>query len=237
MSDHEKNPNPPETKAPPMRVYEAGEGVNGMTPRLQYTEHKKMTPQEFGCCVKQSMEKEALGHLAAPLILGGATLASAIPGLYWMAGGQGGTGKPPANYGNSATMGGLAGGALGALHGAISPGEETEYDAEGNVIGKKRRGMLGGMLRGGLAGAGMGAAGGLAAEHLAPGTANQLQSGAAQFGKKMQTQMGLRKPEYNRGWVGWGMENALAYNPVTAIPYWTGMGKGLYQNSYTGSYE
>lgn len=40
-----------------VNVYEASEGVKGLTPKLQYTEHKKMSPQEFGQHVKESLAR------------------------------------------------------------------------------------------------------------------------------------------------------------------------------------
>lgn len=55
-------------------------------------------------------------------------------------------------------LGALAGGAIGGIHGAISPGEYT--DSDGN---KKKRGRLMAALRGGAAGAGIGGLGGAAA--------------------------------------------------------------------------
>ena len=73
--------------------------------------------------------------------------------------------------------GGLAGVLGGGLHGAISPGNTTKYDDDGNVVGQKRRNRLMGALRGGLgygalgagAGATVGALGGMSVENIVPG--------------------------------------------------------------------
>lgn len=214
MSDATSCHCPPETTAPKMHAHDATEKTEDIKPKVITTAHKRLSQDEFQRKVAMlarvkaaELEKTAI---APALAVAGATALSAIPGLYWMAGGKGGTGRPDPNYQGGALGGAGLGGLAGAVHGAFSPGEETEYDDDGNVIGKKRRGMLAGALRGGLAGAGLGAAGGLAAEHLAPGTANQLHSNAESFGKQMGERMGIRKPDPPRTWTNWATLGALA---------------------------
>jgi hypothetical protein len=192
MSDSTPAHNSPPPKGPALHAHDATSKTEDVKPKVITTAHKNLSKDEFQRKVAMlarvkaaELEKEALGPLAAPLIIGGATLASAIPGFYWMAGGQGGNATPAANYRGGALGGAGVGAGLGALHGLVAPGEETEYDEAGNVIGKKRRSRLAAMLRGGLAGAGMGAAGGAAAEHLRPGTADSAYNAASQFGNDM----------------------------------------------------
>lgn len=206
MSDATPQHNSPPPKGPALHAHDATSKTEDVKPKVITTAHKRLSQDEFQRKVAMlahakaaALQKEALGPLAAPLIIGGATLASAIPGLYWMAGGKGGNAPPAANYGGGAMGGAGIGAGLGALHGLIAPGEEAEYDEAGNVIGKKRRSRLAAMLRGGLAGAGLGAAGGAAVEHFKPGTADSAYNAAQQFGQqtanKVKAQFG--KPEHH----------------------------------------
>ena len=68
----------------------------------------------------------------------------------------------------AAGYGALGGAGLGALSGLINPGEEDEYDEDGNVIGRKQRGRFGAALRNALMGAGVGGAAGVAGSAMAP---------------------------------------------------------------------
>ena len=221
-----------ENKPRGVSVYEAGESARDIKPRLQYTEHKKMTPREFGCTVKESLEKQA-HPLLGPLIIGGTTLAS-VPAYFaldrWL--------QPTSNYRAGAGTGALVGGLAGAAKGFLSPGEEAEYDEQGNVIGKKRRSRLAGLARQGLMGAGLGTAAGVAAEHLAPESMSRVMNNATttatNFGKRVGAGLGLRKPEWRRNWLGFLADTANTANPMS----WVGMGipQSIRRNTWTGSY-
>lgn len=193
MSDATPQHNSPPPKGPALHAHDATSKTEDVKPKVITTAHKRLSQDEFQRKVAMlarvkaaELEKEAflpaaLAPYAAPLIIGGATLASA-PLMGYFARPSAG---PAANYRGGALGGAGVGAGLGALHGLVAPGEETEYDEAGNVIGKKRRSRLAAMLRGGLAGAGLGAAGGVAAEHLRPGTADSAYSAATQFGNDM----------------------------------------------------
>lgn len=88
-------------------------------------------------------------------------------------------------------MGGLGGAALGGLAGLIAPGEEEQYDAMGNLVGRKQRGRFGAMLRGALGGGVMGAGAGGLAGHLAPDAVNKAYSAASSFGGDLAKRLGF----------------------------------------------
>lgn len=102
--------------------------------------------------------------------------------------------KIPAGVRSGVGMGGLGGAALGGLAGLIAPGEEDQYDAMGNVVGRKQRNRFGAALRGALGGGALGAGAGALAGHFAPnqvqGAMNYIQNRGADmrdmmFGKRM----------------------------------------------------
>jgi hypothetical protein len=76
------------------------------------------------------------------------------------------------------------------LAGLIAPGEEEQYDAMGNVVGRKQRGRFGAMLRGALGGGVMGAGAGGLAGHLAPDAVNKAYSAASSFGGDLARRLG-----------------------------------------------
>jgi hypothetical protein len=91
-----------------------------------------------------------------------------------------------------AARGGVAGSALGGLHGLISPGQEEIYDEHGQSVGTKQRNRFAAGLRGafwgGLGGAGLGAG----ADYVAPGVTKSIHD----FGRRMYT--GKTQPELNK---------------------------------------
>ena len=91
-----------------------------------------------------------------------------------------------------AARGGVAGSALGGLHGLISPGQEEVYDEHGQSAGTKQRNRFAAGLRGafwgGLGGAGLGAG----ADYVAPGVTKSIHD----FGRRMYT--GKTQPELNK---------------------------------------
>jgi hypothetical protein len=76
--------------------------------------------------------------------------------------------KVPEGITSGMGLGGVGGAALGGLAGLAAPGEEDEYDAAGNLVGRKQRSRLGAALRGVLGGGLAGAAAGGVAGHFAP---------------------------------------------------------------------
>jgi hypothetical protein len=75
---------------------------------------------------------------------------------------------------SGAGRGALAGTALGGIHGLFAPGEEDEYDDEGNVIGKQRRSRLAAAIRGALGGAVLGGSAGAALNYMKPGLVGDI---------------------------------------------------------------
>ena len=89
-------------------------------------------------------------------------------------------------------VGGLGGAALGGLHGLMSPGAEDEYDAEGHLVGKKRRSSLMGGLRGAVAGGVLGGVGGGAANLMSEGGVTSLAGGLANAAPRVARHVGQR---------------------------------------------
>jgi hypothetical protein len=129
------------------KVYDCSEPVEGMKPKMQYEEHKKMTPDEFSREHTSGETKAAEQSLSQAISQAVAPLAGASLG------GMGG---------------GLAGVIGGGLHGAYDPGAVGEIDEEGGVR-LRRRSRLMGALRGAAAGG----AGGLAAGTVLGGMAGK----------------------------------------------------------------
>lgn len=100
--------------------------------------------------------------------------------------------KVPAGVMQGAGMGGLGGAALGGLAGLVAPGEEDEYDDEGNLVGRKQRNRLGAALRGLLGGGLAGGLAGGAAGHFAPEMVNSVYGSAMGFGGDLARRMGFR---------------------------------------------
>lgn len=118
------------------KVYDCSEPVEGMTPKVQYEEHKKMTPDEFSRenTKESSVEQDFLNK-------------SMFRDINRML-------APQAGADLGGVVGGLAGVIGGGIHGAYDPGAAGEIDDEGNVR-LKRRSRLMGALRG-AAGYGLG---------------------------------------------------------------------------------
>jgi hypothetical protein len=99
--------------------------------------------------------------------------------------------KVPSSVMQGAGMGGLGGAALGGLAGLVAPGEDVEYDEEGNVVGRKQRSRFGAALRGLLGGGALGALGGGAAGHFAPDATSAAYGSAMGFGGDLARRLGL----------------------------------------------
>lgn len=121
------------------KVYEAAEPVDGMQPKKTYESHKKCAPGEFG------MNKEGGAN-------GGFSISIPNP--------NGKSLEIGAHAGSGALMGGGVGALLGGAAGAINPGDESVYDNEGNVVGRRRKSRLAAALKGVLGGGMLGALGG-----------------------------------------------------------------------------
>jgi hypothetical protein len=78
--------------------------------------------------------------------------------------------------GRTAGQGAALGVGMGGLAGLIAPGEEDDYDDNGNVVGKKKRNRFAAMLRGALGGGAIGGLGGAAAQGFAPRLTNAVKS-------------------------------------------------------------
>ena len=100
--------------------------------------------------------------------------------------------KVPEGVRSGIGMGGIGGGLAGGLAGLVAPGEEYEYDDEGNVIGRKQRGRFGAALRGLLGGGLAGAAAGGAAGHFAPEMTGKAYGAATGFGGDLARRLGFR---------------------------------------------
>lgn len=101
------------------------------------------------------------------------------------------TSNIPTGVLQGAGMGGLGGGLAGGLAGLMAPGEDVEYDEEGNVIGRKQRSRFGAALRGLLGGGLLGAGAGGAAGYFAPEQTGQAYNAAAGFGSDMAKRLGF----------------------------------------------
>jgi hypothetical protein len=114
--------------------------------------------------------------------------------------------KVPAGVMQGAGMGGLGGAALGGLAGLMAPGEDDEYDDEGNLVGRKQRDRLGAALRGVLGGGLAGGLAGGAAGHFAPEMTGKAYGSAMGFGGDLARRMGFRG------------KSETAVTPTTAAP-------------------
>lgn len=102
--------------------------------------------------------------------------------------------------GLGARYGGLAGAALGGVHGLLSPGEVDDEDENGNPIKRKRNRLLG-ALRGAGAGLGLGLVGGGAAggltEKFHPGFLNAVEPTSARMVLDRAANSRREMPSYN----------------------------------------
>jgi hypothetical protein len=140
------------------KVYDCSEPVEGMKPKMQYEEHKDMSPDEFSREHTNKAEEKAAateqGLLNESMMRD--ISRTVLPIAAADAGGR---------------LGGLAGLIGGGLHGMYNPGSYAGLDEDGNPA-LKRRSRLMGALRGGL-GYGLGglvaggALGGMAGETYA----------------------------------------------------------------------
>jgi hypothetical protein len=158
------NPLKAKTMNKASQVYEAGESVNGMKPKVTYESHKECSPGEFGVRVKEALKRasfentrESLGHAgsAAKLLLPAGTAIGALLG------GAGG-----AMSGRGAVRGALRGGMMGAgasvgaplggnlglglTQDAVMPDAIRSSDEAG--IANSAAGLVGGGLGGALLG-------------------------------------------------------------------------------------
>jgi hypothetical protein len=136
------------------------------------------------------------GLLAQSLMQGAGKTASekqAFPSMQDLGGyAKNLTSNIPTGVLQGAGMGGLGGGLAGGLAGLMAPGEDVEYDEEGNVIGRKQRSRFGAALRGLLGGGLLGAGAGGAAGYFAPEQTGQAYNAAAGFGGDLARRLGFR---------------------------------------------